>query len=294
MDFVAIDFETANEKRWSPCEVSLVKVRNGIVEASLTRLIKPHESVTFSQRNVQLHGITKADVAQAQEFDVVANELIEFVDGLPLVAHSASFDIGVLAQTAALYSMELPEITFFCTRVLSQRHSGLDLPNYKLVNVCDALRIQFEETHRAEADARACAEIAVTLAGLSSVTSLQELGDQLLARPGVLSRSGFTGVSSARARAFPSALGKGAALEFLASLSSEDMQYDDDFKGKEVIFTGTLSSLLRAEAQEKVLKAGGFTGNTITKKTSIVVVGVPYDAGLRPGGRLSGKTKQGA
>lgn len=292
MDFIAIDFETANEKRWSPCEVSLVKVSGGVVIDRLTSLIRPHDTVAFNPRNIQIHGISQKDVASAPEFDVVIRDVLEFLDGLPLVAHSAGFDVGVLTQTSSLYSVQLPPIEYFCTRVLSQRSQHLDLANYKLVNVCDALGIDFLETHRAEADAIACAQVTVELAKLEAVADLRTLANELLVIPGVLSGTTFIGTRSARVGQFPSALGKGAASEFLASLSEDEMQLDNDFDGKEVIFTGTLASMERKEAQQKVLLAGGFTGNNITKKTSMVVVGSPYDAELRPGAELSGKLRK--
>jgi len=289
MDFIAIDFETANEKRWSPCEVSLVKVQGGSVVSRFTRLIRPHKTASFNPRNIEIHGITASDVSSANEFDAVFREMVEFIDGLPLVAHSAGFDMGVFSQTAALYELQLPKIEYFCTRVLSQRSSKLDLANYKLVNVCDALGIDFEESHRAEADAIACAQIVMLLGEIESAANLNELASGLLVRPGYLSGTSFSGTRSARAGQYPSALGKGAASDFLASLSEDQMQLDNDFEGKEVIFTGTLASMERKDAQQKVLMAGGFTGNNITKKTSMVVVGAPYDSEVRPGAELSGK-----
>lgn len=291
MDFAAIDFETANEKRWSPCEVSITKVRNGSVEATYTRLIKPHSQVTFNPWNTAIHGINARDVKDSPEFSDIFDELVNFIDGLPLVAHSAGFDMGVLAQTASLYGVQLPEAKFFCTRVLAKQSKNLELANYGLVNVCDALDVEFLETHRAEADALACASVALSLAQLEGAPTLEELSAQLSVIPGRLSETGWAGTRSQRTR-FESSMGKRAAASFLESVADEDLVFDDDFKGKEVIFTGTLSSMERKSAQEKVLRAGGFTGNNVTKKTSIVVVGTPYDAELQPGSQFSGKLKK--
>lgn len=292
MDFVAIDFETANEKRWSPCEVSVVKVHNGVITDSLTRLIRPHSDVVFSPWNMQIHGIRPSDVAKSSEFDSVVEELLEFASGFPLVAHSAGFDMSVLRQTAELYEIKLPDLTYYCTRVLAQRSPKITLPNYRLVNVCDALEIAFNETHRAEADAIAAAEVLIALAELESTSTLEDLASNLLVSPGLVSQREFRGTRSARTGQFPSALGKEAAAAFLSSMSEEELQIDDDFAGKEVIFTGTLASMERKTAQEKVLLAGGYTGNNVTKKTSIVVVGSPYDSQLLPGGKISGKLRK--
>jgi DNA polymerase-3 subunit epsilon len=293
MDFIALDFETANEHRSSACEVSLVRVSQGEVKEYFTSLIKPHPTMGFHPRNVNIHGITEGDVADAREFDQVFNAMIEFKGDLPLVAHNASFDMSVLRRTSELYGLNLPDIDFFCTRVLAERSNHLSLLSYSLVNVCDALTIPFYETHRAEADALACANIALKISELEKSASLEELAASLRTKCGVVSGAEYRGISSNLAsKKYPSVMGKGAAKDFLASLSDEDMSYDDDFNGKEVIFTGKLNSIERQDAQEKVIRAGGSSGNNVTKKTAIVVVGAPYDAELQPGATLSGKLKK--
>jgi DNA polymerase-3 subunit epsilon len=293
MDFIAIDFETANEHRSSACEVSLVRISKGEVSELFTSFIKPHASMGFNQWNVRIHGITERDVANAKEFDQVFGAMMEFKSDLPLVAHNASFDMSVLRRTSELYGLNLPDIDFFCTRVFAERSTKLALPSYSLPNVCDALSIPFGETHRAEADALACASVALRISETEGAESLIELAESLLTRPGQISGSTYRGTSSnSQSKKYPASMGKGAARDYLASLSEEDMSYDDDFTGKEVIFTGKLASMERQEAQEKVIRAGGTSGDNVTKKTSIVVVGGPYDAELKPGGTLSGKLKK--
>lgn len=293
MDFIALDFETANEHRSSACEVSLVRVSHGVPKDFYTSLIKPHKTMGFNPWNVRLHGISERDVSKSPEFDVVFKDLLEFKGDLPLVAHNASFDISVLRRTADLYGLQIPEVEFFCTRILAERSPNLQLPSYSLLNVCDALGIHFDETHRAEADALACANVALRISELEGLNDIAELATSLLTRPGVVSGNSYRGISSnSNSKKYPSAMGKGKAKEFLASLSEDEMSYDDDFTGKEVIFTGKLNSIERQEAQEKVIRAGGSSGNNVTKKTSIVVVGAPYDSELRPDGTLSGKLKK--
>jgi len=293
MDFIALDFETANEHRSSACEVSLIRISQGQIKEHFTSFIKPHVSMGFNPWNVRIHGITERDVANAREFDHVFRDMMEFKGDLPLVAHNASFDMSVLRRTSELYGLNLPDFDFFCTRVFAERSTNLTLVNYALVNVCHALAIPFTETHRAEADALACANVALRISEVEGATSLNELAESLLSKPGQISGSTYQGISSnSQSKKYPASMGKGAAKQFLASLSDEDMSYDDDFTGKEVIFTGKLNSMERQDAQEKVLRAGGTSGNNVTKKTSIVVVGSPFDAEIRPGGTLSGKLKR--
>lgn len=64
---VAVDFETANEKRGSACSVALVKFdEEGAEAARWSTLLRPHESLDyFSPINTWVHGIRAADVADA-------------------------------------------------------------------------------------------------------------------------------------------------------------------------------------------------------------------------------------
>lgn len=61
MDAIAIDFETANERRDSACAVGLAWIDGGRVVRRETRLIRPPE-LRFSPGNIRVHGILPADV----------------------------------------------------------------------------------------------------------------------------------------------------------------------------------------------------------------------------------------
>ncbi|OPJ64393.1 DNA polymerase III subunit epsilon [Clostridium oryzae] len=61
MNFIAIDFETANKKRDSACSVGIAVVENGQVVQRIHRLIKPKE-MRFLPFNVGIHGITASMV----------------------------------------------------------------------------------------------------------------------------------------------------------------------------------------------------------------------------------------
>lgn len=65
LDFVAVDFETANTTRASLCSVGAVRVRNGIIVESFSTLVKPAHEHNFSPSNVRVHGITADHVETA-------------------------------------------------------------------------------------------------------------------------------------------------------------------------------------------------------------------------------------
>ena len=57
MNFVAIDFETANEQRASPCSIGVVVIQDGECVERFSRLIRPPEC-RFNAFNTAIHGIS--------------------------------------------------------------------------------------------------------------------------------------------------------------------------------------------------------------------------------------------
>src|SRR5437870_5439034 len=79
------------------------------------------------------------------------------IQGMPLVAHNASFDIGVLRHTLDDYKIPHPELDYYCTRAISQA-LWTALPSYGLELVSHYLGLPFTH-HAVEDDAIACATI---------------------------------------------------------------------------------------------------------------------------------------
>jgi DNA polymerase III subunit epsilon len=55
--FTAIDFETAQGKRWSICQVGVVRVENGIIVNEIDLLVQPPDNCYF-YKNIEIHRIT--------------------------------------------------------------------------------------------------------------------------------------------------------------------------------------------------------------------------------------------
>ena len=69
-DFVAIDFETANNDRSSICSVGIVVVRSGVVVDRIYELIKPEPNF-YNYHNTRIHGLTNDDTDDAPVFPEV-------------------------------------------------------------------------------------------------------------------------------------------------------------------------------------------------------------------------------
>jgi DNA polymerase-3 subunit epsilon len=74
MNFVALDFETANNNRHSVCEVGLSFVENGEIINTRSWLVRPKDNY-YLPFNVSIHGITPEDTLKELEFDVVWEEI---------------------------------------------------------------------------------------------------------------------------------------------------------------------------------------------------------------------------
>ena len=189
LDFVALDVETANQARSSICSIGLVKFIDGVEVDSFYSLINPEEY--FSNDNVKVHGIKEEEVADSPKFPEIRSSLINFIGGLPVVAHNASFDFSVLKHVYEKYEIDFDKVEYFCTYRLSQiiiKDSG----NYDLKTLSSYFKISLDH-HHALSDARACGLILVELMKLTRQTTVRELTKKCgYDKLGLLGIKGFT------------------------------------------------------------------------------------------------------
>ena len=162
-DFVAIDFETANQQPCSVCSVGIVIVKNGKVADSFYSLIQPEPNY-YSYMCQQVHGLSQKDTDDAPIFPEVWKEIEQRIvtifpdkSNIPFVAHNARFDEGCLKAVHGVYRMDYPDYEFFDTLAASRRPFGRMLPNHQLQTVACACGYDLTRHHHALADAEACA-----------------------------------------------------------------------------------------------------------------------------------------
>jgi DNA polymerase III subunit epsilon len=179
MDFVAIDFETADHGRESACAVALVKVQKGAITQRVHRLIRPPRAhVVFSR----IHGITWDAVRDLAGFREVWLGIRDVLDGAAfLAAHNASFDAEVLEACCRSAGLEAPRLPFRCTMHLARAVWGIRRAS--LTRVCAKLGIPLRH-HDARSDAEACALIFLKAASAQpSSRSLCTLGHRNSRQP---------------------------------------------------------------------------------------------------------------
>lgn len=180
LDFVAIDFETANASRASACAVGVAVVQDGVVTAQDGWLIRPPgRAGGFDRRNIAIHGITAADcAARGLSWAESARRLERFTAGRVVVAHNATFDRSVWVAANAELGIATPTARFCCTLDLARRafpELGRPLPDYKLHTVAAALELPPFHHHDARDDAVTAALIVIELARRGRRDGVEEL-----------------------------------------------------------------------------------------------------------------------
>lgn len=248
MDFIAIDVETANADYSSICQLGLVAFSNRRVEDSWETLINPRDY--FDGFNVAIHGIDETTVRGAPEFPDIHSIIQQRMHHSVIVSHTP-FDRVAVTRACEKHGLEPPDCRWLdSARVVRHAWPQYSLSGYGLANVADDLGIEFMH-HDALEDARAAGEILVR--------AMQQTG---LTVEDWLDRIGCHTVSY-------------TALH-------GDLQAT--LLGEVVVFTGALS-IPRREAATLAASAGCEVAASVTKSTTVLVVG---DQDI---GRLAGHDK---
>ena len=263
MDFITIDFETATTVRESPCEIGLTFVESNQIKNIKSWLIKPAQYPYFDNFNVSIHGITPHDVKDSLDFKSLWIEILPLIEGKFLIAHNAGFDISVLRRTLEYYDIPFPNLEYSCSYIFS-KNVWAGLPSYDLKTLCRLNDIPLIH-HRAASDSEATAKLAIKAFETAKVESRGDFPSKLKTTIGKLFNGGYR--PSETKRPYTSR----KAIEIIGDPSKHNPE--SLFYGRTVVFTGTLLSMQRKDAQQLVADIGGINGNGITKNTDFSVVG---------------------
>lgn len=183
MNFIAIDFETANSNRSSICSVGVAVVENGKLIGSEHILVRPTPDY-YDFHNVRVHGLTDRHTRDKRTFSQQWNDLKKYFHNQTIIAHNASFDCSALRSTLDSSKLAYPELEYHCTLLLSK--AALPLRAHTLSDVSGHFGIKLNH-HHAESDARAAALIALKLIERNNVNSLKELSAGLGFKVGKIS-----------------------------------------------------------------------------------------------------------
>lgn len=281
MDFVVIDFETANASRDSACALGIVVVKDNKIIEEKDWLIRPN-NLEFDPWNSMINGITEDDVKDKPKFNELWIDIKPYLENQLVIAHNASFDISVLRNTLDCYNIKYPNFTYSCTRIISKQYYK-GLVNYKLNTIAKHLGIEFKH-HIASEDAKATAKILIRICKELNVSTIDELNKHLELKSGSVFEDGYKPACKKS---------KAGSNVDISQIKSELDNFDEShpyFK-RTIVFTGKLTSMKRQDAMQRVVNVGGLVSNGITKKTNYLVIGI-QDYSKFADGEKSSKLKK--
>jgi len=153
MRIVALDFETANSNLASACSLGVTIYDDGELLDNFEWYFKPHHLYNYFT-NSHIHGIYEEDVINEKEFVFYYEDLKQILNDSIIVAHNASFDIGVLNALCDVYGLDHFKNKFLDTVKIS-RMVYPELYNHKLDTVSNYLGICLNH-HNGKSDSFAC------------------------------------------------------------------------------------------------------------------------------------------
>jgi len=285
-----IDFETANSRSNSACQLGVVRLEDWRIVEEKEWLIRP-QRLYFSPQCVRVHGITARDCLTSPEWDQVWNQLLPLIDGCVIIAHNVGFDAAVLQGTCQLYDIAVPQFDLQCTRLIAKR-AWPGQTGYGLAAIAERLSIQFQH-HNALEDARACAQIAVAAAEKSNAENLEILEEKLgltrgriwvdqVRQPRTVRRTRIESVAEPQARYQPKLFRTDGTPSRSDQIRRTRLRADailascEDFRpldGKHVILMHTLLGLDRDDSVSFLTKLGAVVQSKMNLQTHYLIMG---------------------
>lgn len=158
LDYITIDFETANNYGNSACSVGLVRFIDGKETDSVSTLIHPAKMYFIPEWTRDIHHISYEDVRDKPYFPEAWEKIVEpFIaqtPDLPFVAHNACFDMDVIKSCCKYYGMDIPAIKYFDSLRVARR-TWPEFSCHKLTFLGEQFKISYL-AHDALEDSRTC------------------------------------------------------------------------------------------------------------------------------------------
>jgi DNA polymerase III subunit epsilon len=160
-------------------EIGCVEIVNRrVTDLRFHRYVNPERDIDAGA--VEVHGMTREDLAEKPLFSEVAPDFIEFVRGAELIIHNAPFDVGFIDAEFAILGAAWGRTEDYCSvfdtlKLAREMHPGQR-------NSLDALcrRYEIDHTHRelhgALLDAELLAEVYLVMTGGQGALELDTAG----------------------------------------------------------------------------------------------------------------------
>lgn len=254
-DYTVIDLETTG--LCSRCdeiiELAAVRVHKGEIVDSYQQLVKPESGI--DEFIASLTGITNEMVVDAPSVQCALPQFLSFVGEDIVVGHNVTFDVHFVYDNSARWIGAPFRNNYVNTLRLARKI--LDLPRYRLCDLCEFFNVTTESAHRALADCHMTHHVLKCLK-----ESLEASGKSLA--------DVFFFPAEKRKRKWFQCLD---ARSISCQVEESEIDKENPLYGKRVVFTGELERFKRADAMQLVVNLGGINQNGVTKTTDYLVLG---------------------
>ena len=262
-DYCVLDTETTGLSAYYDeiIEIGILRVRNNEIVDQYSQLIQPESPI--DSFITSLTGITNEMVEGMPTINDVKNETLTFIGEDIIVGHNTSFDMRFLSE-----GFKQPINNYYMDTMQFARKVYPELKHHRLSDLTEYLGLHNNE-HRSIADCIATKELYDSIKTTMVAKNLK-IEDMWYAHK----QSNGTGID-------------------ISTFAPENVEIDEDnfFYQKHVVFTGKLERMLRKDAMQLVVNLGGILDNSVNKQTNYLILGNnDYNAILK--GEKSSKHKK--
>lgn len=158
MEYIALDFETANSYPDSACSLGMSLMdEEGRERDRFYSLIKP-PVLYFDPACMRVHGLSADEIRKAPSFAELWSDISSFIGGRPVVAHNAAFDMKVLRESTLANGIYIPTYEYYCSYQISRKLLK-GYPSHSLSYIVpEVLGLEYQ-AHLASDDAYACGRL---------------------------------------------------------------------------------------------------------------------------------------
>lgn len=166
-------------------EIGIVRFEQGELDEVYGQLVDPERDLP--ERVTEITGITEDDLEGEPTFDEIADEVVERLSGVGIVAYNLDFDRSFVATELERTGQSWPDDAPTFDPLVFAREFFKDERRKNLGTVADKLGIPLEEAHRATHDAEVAGRVLYALEdrlpeGLEDLMVLQAQWEQAQAQ----------------------------------------------------------------------------------------------------------------
>lgn len=241
-DYCVLDLETTglSAEYDEIIEIGILKVRNNQIVDRFEQLIKPKYEI--DDFITKLTGITNEMLSDKPSIQNIKNEVLDFIGNDTIVGHNTSFDIRFLNN-----SFDVNLENKYIDTMQFARKLFPELEHHRLTDLSKHLNLS-NNAHRSIADC-------ITTKDLYDKIK-EEMNSKNLKIEDLFTSSSHKRID-------------------IKSINPTSIEIDTDnfFYKKHVVFTGKLDKMLRKDAMQIIVNLGGILDLTVNKDTNYLILG---------------------